>query len=87
MGTSASSIANRRRYFDEAKKIAKKWHIPVLDLWENSGADARLSVFYDSSKTPDENVTAKSFYNDGQHPTSYGYNKMQNMIEEWILSL
>ncbi|MBO7624390.1 MAG: SGNH/GDSL hydrolase family protein [Bacteroidales bacterium] len=79
-----ASTKNRKRYFDEAVKIAKKWHIPVLNLWENSGADARLTAFYDSSKTNQQNIDAKKFYYDGQHPTSYGYNKMQPMIEAWV---
>ena len=87
MGTNSATAANRKRYFDEIVKIAKKWHIPILNLWDKSGADARLTSFYDPSKTSAENVTAKSFYYDGQHPTSYGYDKMQNMIEEWIKTL
>lgn len=82
-----NSTKNRKRYFDEAVKIAKKWHIPVLNLWENSGADARLTAFYDPSKTNQQNIDAKKFYYDGQHPTSYGYNKMQPMIEEWVKGL
>lgn len=87
MGTNNATVANRKRYFDEIVKIAKKWHIPVLNLWENALADARLTAFYDSTKTSSENVTAKSFYYDGQHPTSYGYDKMQHMIEAWIETL
>lgn len=87
MGTNLASLSNRKRYFDEIVKIAKKWHIPVLNLWENSGADARLTAFYDSSMSIAENVAAKKFYRDGQHPSSYGYNKMQPMIEEWVKGL
>ena len=87
MGTNNATIANRKRYFDEAVKIAKKWHIPVLNLWDNSGADARVISFYDSTKDGAENVAAGSFYYDGQHPTSYGYDKMQPMIEAWVKAL
>ncbi len=87
MGTSNTTVANRRRYFDEIVKIAKKWHIPVLDLWNESQLDARLSIYYDSSMTTDQNVTAKKCYNDGQHPTSYGYDLMQGKIDAWINSL
>lgn len=87
MGTNIGSINNRRRYFDEIVKIAEKWHIPVLDLWKNAGADARLTSYYDSSLTPAQNVTAQKFYYDGQHPTSYGYDKMQDMIVAWAKSL
>lgn len=87
MGTGLASLTNRKRYFDEAEKIAKKWHIPVLNLWENVHADARLNAYYDSSLDAAGNVTAKKFYNDGQHPTSYGYDLMQPMIETWVESL
>jgi len=87
MGTNLASLTNRKRYFDEIVKIAKKWHIPVLNLWDNSGADARLTAFYDSSMSIAENVAAHKFYRDGQHPSSYGYNKMQPMINAWVKSL
>ena len=87
MGTVNSVIDNRKAYFDEICKIAKKWHIPVLNLWELSGADARLTACYNPNYPDNQNVAAEKFYNDGQHPTSYGYNKMQRMIEEWVKSL
>ncbi len=87
MGTNIASLNNRRRYFDEIIKIAEKWHIPVLDLWKNSCADARLTAYYDSSLTPGQNVDAHKFYYDGQHPSSYGYDRMQNMIEAWMQTL
>ena len=54
MGRDNNSSANRRRYFDEIKKIAIKWHIPILDLWEESQMDSRLTAYYDSSLTGDE---------------------------------
>lgn len=87
MGRNNDSSANRRRYFDEIKKIANKWHIPVLDLWEESQMDSRLTAYYEPSMTGDENVTAKKCYYDGQHPTSYGYDLMQGKIDAWIRSL
>ena len=86
MGRGASAV-NRKRYFDEAVKICKKWHIPVLNLWENSGADSRLSAFWDSTEDVDGNIAAHKFYVDGQHPSSYGYNKMYPMIEAWVKSI
>ena len=85
MGTLAS--ANRKRYFDEIVKIAKKWHIPVLNLWDNCPADARLSMYWDSTMTDTQNINAGHFYVDSEHITSYGYNKIQNMISEWIKTL
>lgn len=87
MGTDSGAVNNRKRYFDEIVKIAKKWHIPVLNLWENAGVDARLTCFYDPTMSSAENIAAEKFYYDVQHPTSYGYEKMQNMIESWVLGL
>lgn len=87
MGTGGNTPANRRAYFEEIIKIAAKWHIPVLDLWKESGMDARLTVFYDSSLTGDQNVAAGKYYYDGQHPTSYGYDFFQNKIQKWMEGL
>lgn len=87
MGTNNASSANRRRYFNEIEAIAKKWHIPVLDLWDESQMDARLTIYYDPSMTSAENVAAGKCYYDGQHPTSYGYDLMQGKIDNWIHSL
>lgn len=87
MGTSTSHIENRRKYFDTIKEIANKWHIPVLDLWNESQLDARIIKYYDASISGDANVTAGKAYYDGQHPTSYGYDFMQNKIESWLHSL
>lgn len=87
MGRNNATSANRRRYFDEIISIANKWHITVLDLWNKSHADSRLTAYYDSSMTGSENVTAQKFYFDGEHPTSYGYNLMQDMITNWVHTL
>jgi lysophospholipase L1-like esterase len=87
MGISNNASANRRRYFDEIVSIAKKWHIPVLDLWNESQMDARLTVYYDSTLTSAQNVSAGKCYYDGQHPTSYGYDLMQAKIENWVKSM
>lgn len=87
MGTNNASSANRRRYFNEIEAIAKKWHIPVLDLWNKSQMDARLTAYYDPSMTGAENVAAGKCYYDGQHPTSYGYDLMQGKIDAWIHTL
>ena len=87
MGTNNASVANRRKYFDTIKEIAQKWHIPVLDLWNESQMDARLTAYYNSSLSGDDNVAAGKCYYDSQHPTSYGYDLMQNKIAEWMKTL
>ena len=81
------SLENRRKYFNEIVKIANKWHINVLDLWNICGADPRLSVFYNQSLTPQENIDAGNYYVDGQHPTSVGYEKLYNTINKWLHTL
>lgn len=87
MGITAASVTNRRRYFDEIRKIARKWHIPVLDLWEEMPADARLSAYYDPESGTSGNIQQKHFYADGQHPLSFGYDKMQHRFESWMETL
>lgn len=82
MGTLMIPSKRRRRYFDEIVKIAKKWHINVLDLWDISHADARLSAYYSGTEGD-----LSKFYYDGQHPTSVGYDLMQPIIESWLKTL
>lgn len=87
MGHTIAAPANRRAYFDKIKEIALKWHIPVLDLWDNSVLNAKLAAYYDSNMTGADNVTYGKAYYDGQHPTSYGYDAMQNKIVSFLKSL
>lgn len=82
MGTLMIPSKRRRRYFDEIIKIAKKWHINVLDLWNICHADARVSAYYSGTEGD-----LTKFYFDGQHPTSVGYDLMQPMIEAWLKTL
>ncbi len=85
--TAGLTVKNRRAYFDKIKEIAEKWHIPVLDLWQVSGLDARLTSCFDPILSGDENVTAGKMYYDTQHPTSCGYDRMQDKIEAWMRTL
>ena len=81
------TIENRRKYFDGIVDICKKWHVFVIDAWDNIGVDARLTSFYDPSMTNDENVAAKHFYVGGQHPSSYGYNRLYDFIKNQLYNL
>lgn len=85
--TNTNSIKNRRAYFDTAKEICTKWHIPVLDLWNESHLDARLTEYYDPDLTGAQNVSAGKAYYDGQHPTSHGYDMMMGRIDSFMQSL
>lgn len=82
MGTYTTSSERRRRYFDEIVKIANKWHINVLDLWNVSHADARIPAYYSGTEGD-----LTKFYYDGQHPTSVGYDLIQPIIEAWLKTL
>lgn len=78
---------NAKMYFDEIEKIAQKWHIPVLNLWEKTDVDPENTAYYDPDMTRDENVNIRHFYLDEIHPSSYGYEKLYYLIVEWIKSL
>ena len=77
----------RRKFFDRAVAICKKWGIPVLDLWENNPMNPSLSVYYDSALTAEEANTAGKCYTDGQHLTLAGYQRITPQIEAFLRSL
>ncbi len=64
--------------------VCKKWEIPYLDLWEESGLDPLLPEQYDPRKTPEENIAAGSLYLDGQHLTAKGYDRTAVLVENFI---
>lgn len=53
----------RRKYFDRAIEVCKKWGIPYVDLWNGTPLNPALS-------------TANLFYTDGQHLTLAGYQRL-----------
>ena len=79
--------ARRRRYFDRAVEICKKWGIPCLDLWENCQLNPALKCYFDPSVTVAENIAAGRAYMDGQHLTAVGYEFVSTAIESWMRSL
>ena len=82
-----ADVNNRRIYFEKAIEICKKWGIPYLDLWDGCYLNPRLEWMYDANKTPDENVAQGSFYADGQHLTSAGYDLTADIIDSWLKTL
>jgi lysophospholipase L1-like esterase len=71
--TAANHI--HRLYFDRAVEICQKWGIPVIDLWNGSPLNPKLS-------------TASIYYSDGiQHLTEAGYLRITPMIESWMRDL
>ena len=64
-----------RLYFDRATEICKKWGIPVVDIWNGSMLNPKLS-------------TASIYYSDGiQHLTEAGYLAVTPMIEAWMRNM
>lgn len=84
MGTSTSA---RRKFFDRAAEICKKWGVPVIDLWHTSHLDRRLTAHWDSALDIAGNIAAGSLYTDGQHLTSKGYEVITPKIEAWMKTL
>lgn len=71
--TAANHI--HRKYFDRAVEICQKWGIPVVDLWNGSPLNPKLS-------------TANIYYSDGiQHLTLAGYQRITPQIEAFMRSL
>lgn len=64
-----------RKYFDRAVEICKKWGIPVIDIWNTTPLNPKLS-------------TASIYYSDGiQHLTEAGYKRITPSIEAWMRML
>ncbi len=89
VGVDASYIpaARRRRYFERAIEICKKWGVPYLDLWECCPLNPRLKCFFDPSLTREENQARGMAYMDGQHLSAEGYRIVSPTIEAWMRSL
>lgn len=96
MGTSSSygydagdspSTRRRRKFFEIIIDVCKKWGIRYVDLWEGSPLCPKLPVYYDGSKTSEENEAAGKAYKDGQHLTQTGYGIVSPIIEEWMKTL
>lgn len=82
-----STTSVRRRYFDRAVEICKKWGIPVIDLWNGNPLNPMLPVHYDRSLDAAGNIAAGKCYTDAQHLTLAGYNKISPQIEAFMRSL
>ena len=86
MGTKEDTVANRYAYFEAAMAICEKWDIPYLNLWDDCYLDPTQPHMYDPNKTAEENEQY-SFYKDGQHLTSKGYDLTADMIDAWLKTL
>jgi len=85
MGVNPICFAGRRRYFDRAAEICRKWGIPCLDLWNGCYLNPHLPWMYDSTKTPEENREGNiGYYVDGQHLTARGYDVTADIIDSFL---
>jgi lysophospholipase L1-like esterase len=70
-----TSNAESQAKFELQRQILKKWNIPYLDLYKNSGLDLKSDY-------------GKFVYStDGQHLKEKGYNVINPQIEDWIKSI
>lgn len=64
-----------RKYFDRAVEICRKWGIPVVDIWNTTPLNPKLT-------------TSSLYYSDGiQHLTEAGYRRITPAIESWMRTL
>ena len=82
-----SESFNRRNYFETAIQICKKWGIPVLNLWDDCYLNPSLPHLYSNNATWQENQDAGSFYADGQHLLSSGYDYESDIVNNWLKTL
>lgn len=70
---------NRRAYFETVMDICKKWGVPFINLWDENPMNPSLASFYNNGDD--------SFYTDGQHLTSIGYDRISDQIGAWMKTL
>ena len=87
MGTSSDVSARRYQFFEYAMNACKKWGIPFINLWKEGQINPNLTVYYDSTKTAQQNIDAGKAYRDGQHLTPVGYDIISPKIAEWMKTL
>ncbi len=81
-------LRRRLQYHELIKKILKKWGIPCVDLWIESYLNPAASMGqYDSSLDYDGNRQAGSYFVDGQHLTSAGYDMLTPIVVRFLESL
>lgn len=83
--TSTGNI--RRKFFERAMDVCKKWGISYINLWDNSPLNPKLPCYYNSSLDEQGNRDGGYAYTDGQHLTGIGYDIISPAIESWIRTL
>lgn len=80
-------VSNRRNYFETAMRIAEKWGIPVLNLWDGCYLNPSLTTMWKYDGTWEENKAAGKLYADGQHLLAAGYDYTADIINNWLKTL
>ena len=88
MGVSRHSQYNRRRYFDRAVAVCRKWGIPYIDLWESCPLNPCHPAHYFPETKGEENRDKNiGYYIDGQHMTARGYDLTADLVLKWIKTI
>jgi lysophospholipase L1-like esterase len=74
MGTGAQAD-NRKAFFDRVIQICIKWGIPYINLWDESYLNPNITE------------VNNTYYSDGQHLLSAGYDVIAPKIEAWMKTL
>jgi lysophospholipase L1-like esterase len=71
-------------YWDKAREICKKWSVPYLDLFNESGLNAEI----DEINNMYFQIVAETGKGDGCHPNEQGYRQfLAPKIEAWMKTL
>jgi hypothetical protein len=88
MGLSRHSQYNRRRYFDRAVAVCRKWGIPYIDLWESCPLNPCHPAHYFPETKGEENRDKNiGYYIDGGHLTARGYDLTADLVLKWIKTI
>ena len=88
MGTSPHSQENRRRYFDRAVAVCRKWGIPYIDLWESCHLNpCHPAHYYRENSAAENRENNLGYYIDGQHLTASGYDLTADLIAKWLRTI
>ena len=84
---SGNTRKNYYAYLKTIMDICDKWGVPYVNLWDNCPINPSLVSCWDSTKTSEQNIEEGKMYQDGQHPTPTGYDRIYPIIEEWMRTL
>ncbi len=78
---------NYYAYLKTIMDICDKWGVPYINLWDKCPVNPSLVSCWDSTKTSAQNIEEGKIYQDGQHPTPTGYDRIYPIIEAWMKTL